>query len=125
MPKRVREAHVQCHDLATDCLMLGNGNGNGNRLAAQGARSNCENHLGWKIRFNHSGAPLIDLATKALACSIAKLASISSYANTEPPVYGWGFGIWRSARLTLKAHALWPLRAASLRSLSKMLALFV
>lgn len=84
MPKRVREAHVQCHDLATDCLMLGNGN----RLAAQGARSNCENHLGWKIRFNHSGAPLIVLTTKALACSIAELASISTYANTEPPAYG-------------------------------------
>ena len=98
MPKRVCEAQVQCHDLATDCLMLGNGNGNdndnsngngnGSGLAAQGARSNRENYLGWKIRFNHSGTRLIVLATKALACSRAESAFILTSANKKPPAYG-------------------------------------
>jgi hypothetical protein len=62
--------------------------GNGRELAAKGVRSNRKNHLGEKIRFNHSGAPLNHLATKALTCFRAELASISIYANKEPPAYG-------------------------------------
>jgi hypothetical protein len=90
MPKRVCEAQVQCHDLATDCLILGIGigSGSGSGLAAQGARSNRENHLGWKIRFNHSGTRLIVLATKALACPRAESAFISTSANKKNPAYG-------------------------------------
>ena len=82
--KEFAKLTFNANDLATDCP----GVGNGRELAAKGVRSNRENHLGEKIRFNHSGAPLNHLATKALTCFRAELASISIYANKEPPAYG-------------------------------------
>lgn len=82
--KEFAKLTFNANGLATDCLVLGNGSA----LAAKGVRSNRENHLGEKIRFSHSGAPLNHLVTKALAFFRAKLASISIYANKKLPAYG-------------------------------------
>ena len=81
--KEFAKLTFNANDLIADFLVLGNGSA----LAAKGVGSNRENHLGEKIRFNHLGASLNHLATKALTCFRAELASISIYANKKSPDY--------------------------------------